>query len=750
MFPPIGQPSPPYPTLRSGDANTALHPAQAGSASGSGASSNGNARESNLTGSVFEAPLRWFDQKTAGRRTPDGRLAAPRTPLVDTSIGRRYQALAAQAPGPTAAATTAASSTVTPLTAEIGTVLPVKAKRLDPSDPLVAGDPERSAGETSWVTSLTAVLPRMRLGYGYGPLYFGFKGGTTLRVFQIRPAAGEGHSAIEAAQATALDVPFSPARARALAPGSEVVIAGHGLTSYDAGLAFGLGIVQAPGPDAGTFAGVGGAATTSERVQIHIRRRAGDTVDVEVSRQDEAGESLGLFAGFSAVFASPQAGGDDEPPWGSTFADIVRPMLNIDLSSCLAASVVDAQREGRRDRYRLDLSDPGQQRVYEALLRLDLTDARNYAIVSSGPLAQDRTIDEAQGRQQIAQATVVGFPFARRARAQELTTGTYDWLERDALPPGFETSAGRAVTRQGAVDFVRATRTLNESGALTRFFSGNTTRLQELLYTKDRRREASPPEVHYRHRWTTDTAQTTRNEMSQFLTLAKEFGFEDALGHIDRTRFVTPHGSTHRTFDVIWTNPGIESIVRNARDIDRVFGEVYQAWDEPGVGQAIFKASPAPWLATDHPEYRNIMSLLHQGVDPLTLTYDRYGWLTGRNLYLDAGAFKELQSLKRHLGALARAPSRDWPRLLVELDDTEHLGMRSLIALSRLAGRENTIINDLSLSGKGLPAIGLRDPSRLDELEPNTPLLTPIGLQPRALRRFAARPAVAANEHRPA
>lgn len=710
--------------------------------------------QSDLAGSAFGGTLGWFDRATAPRRTGDGRLTRAQTPLAATSIGRRVRGLAAQ-PTPTEAsasstkapattATTTTATTAAPLATNLGTVLPVKAKCLDPSDPLVAGDAERSSTSTPWVTSLTAALPRIRLGYAHGPVYYGFKGGTTLRVFQIRPAVGEAHSALEAAQATALDIPFSAASARALAPGSEIVIAGHGMTSYDAGLAFGLGIIAAPGPDAGTFAGVGGAQTTDERVQIHIRRRANDTIDVEVSRQDAAGDSLGLFAGFSPIFTPPETTADGQRPWGSEFADIVRPMINIDLSSCLAASVAQAQREGRRDRYRLDLSDPGQRRAYEALLRLDLTEARNYAITSLGPLAQDRTIDASHGHDRIAQATVVGFPFARRIRGQELTSGTYDWLERDALPPGFETSAGQAVTRQGAVDFVRAARTLNESGALTRLFSGNTTRLQELLYTKDRRRETSPPQVHYRHRWTTDTARTTLTEMRQFLTLAREFGFEADLGNIDRAHFVAPKGATKRTFDVVWTSPGIESIVRNAHDIDRVFGEVYQAWDEPGVGHPIFQASAAPWLATNHPDYRTIMSLLQKGVDPVTLTYDRYGWLTGRNLYRDAEAFKELKSLKRHLAALARAPSREWPRLLVELDDMEHLGMRSLMALSRLAGRENTIVNDLSLSGTGLESIGLSDPSRLDDLEPTTPLLTPNGLQPRTLRRFAVKPTASA------
>ncbi|MBK8012632.1 MAG: hypothetical protein IPK13_14875 [Deltaproteobacteria bacterium] len=599
-----------------------------------------------------------------------------------------------------------------------GTLFGVKCDVLPEENPLVRDVPlRRDATDVRWVARLTGALPALGVSGEIGPVKGGARLSEAVRVWTIRPETSEILAPSNGSLA-GLGVPFTAAEARMLRPGSEVVV----LVNADAQRSLGLRF-DPSGPmfSAGAALGANIEHGVAQELGIRCVRGAGDRVDVSLMRVDAGSSVAEALVGIQGTIGTGDV--------NSAIAMMDRAIMKRVAEFFALDAFADLGRFNQSkvvDKLTLDLSTPTGQEAYEAMLALDLRRARRLLRREIGrhdgtSVSAERLRADTHGTSRGAGVRFAGLELFRTRSTADETHGRYSWFSKSGLPLGFDGAEGTIASPRGRLEYVRASRTRRVGGlVLQAIGSGDVQHLQELLSVRPvASKGAEPGAMLYRRRFLVQRdLLPSRKDVEFVLDVARHFDLE---GHEEAMKAVSDAtdvgGCSHRVIDFMWTDAGIRRLFERTDAVDELFAESYQKWEHPTAGFGSWAEHAAPWLNREHPRYREMIELLERGNDPMALTRERYLEMTGRDLYADGHAYRSLRDLKRTLERLRDAPDQDPAKMLAELDRTD-LSWTALFTLIKLAGRENTIVNEISLASSDKIIVDLYDPQALRMLRP--------------------------------
>jgi hypothetical protein len=571
--------------------------------------------------------------------------------------------------------------------------------------------------ETGGLVEPTAALSTSIPTAGVVNVNVGFSTSGLLEYRAMHPVTVSGSGVIDVLKEHTIDMPTDADKARALEPGVEVELLGRGSASLSAGVSAGLS--HAMGHlTAGVSAGVSASTTRTGTWAVKVARLDGDKVRVQLSeiqeRSRQAGvsvnagltldgrglidETLGgtLNSSTESVDLENITGGNA----GSSerVADrVVREgakVLEKAVRSYTAfhASAGTSASEKRTDiqSYVLDLSTPDGKRAYDRLIKLDESTASSLA---GRPGVSRHTYNEVQtttttgGRVTFAGAKLV----LANALRQE-TSGT------------LSTANGTTLIRTSVAE-------RNYSGIIT---GKKNIKWEGVTVTE---RQGAAPQHFFHMRFTNKDKVTRDHEVTNFVRFADALGAKDASERnitLPSTwllgRVFSSADDTDVSADIYFSDQGVRDIAHaTTAQIHAAVGDAHAAIVPERKGAPLSDPRARGIAAEYHRIDREIDREFDQSRKQ-DLERDKhwqsveYKRATGRKLDVDAPAFADAVLLEENASKMGTTGTEEgWSKVFADIGEKKRFDyMPIIVALSALAGREDTLVHEVSIKGQGI------------------------------------------------
>jgi len=589
----------------------------------------------------------------------------------------------------------------------------VKAEPLKSTDALVAKDALRKqltdqakkAGKPlTWGVTGGGVYPSAGFSIPLGNFSVGFSADALLNYTVLAPYAHvSAGSVVDMARNNTVDLPLNGQKALAMKPGTEVLIQGKARF-----IAHGSGGTGETVLSLGSFATVGtrvGVSTSipaEVHVQLKIKRLQGDKVQVTVSELKGAGVhvSTGAHAGVDAHVGKGMPVKLDNK-LAARGAKMITSRIDKTLEKYLQVGVRAGHNTSATKReisnYTMDLKKPGVEKAYKSMFKLDARKADRLVARDGSGVVRARLIDRTVVRSDSMRANVG--PFTVMSAISQST-------ERH----------GTLQTGAGTIHYSRAKLDDGYSMILSNIWLGKRNISRELVSVKMPGQERAENYIHVRYTVKKDRV-TSKEDVRRFVNLAELLGAKTEDGKAPRVKKM---GKTDRVVDVYISDAGLQRLAKaSPAQLEKAFSDAYTRIDRPGninylIGgdKGVWKVNP--WMAKDHARHADLMSMLEKGPQkqsgPRTkrvhsgITRDsKYRYITGRSLAYDSAAYKEYKGLVKLVDALKGAQTPK-ARAKVFARADKDLGlefMRELGMISKVAGADQVLVNQLYIKGKG-------------------------------------------------
>ncbi len=582
--------------------------------------------------------------------------------------------------------------------------LQIKAQVLADDDPLVKDDRVRSQSSGAshkWVSTGFGAYPSANLGRGgsIGPATFsgGFTSNGAVSVTVLRPYDTRSvDSALALARANTTDLPLTAQKARTLEPGSQIDIRGRGKLGAHARL--GVGQSWSPGEylDVGFSAGVSTRVSTEKELSVRVKRLEGEKVYVSVSQVDTRQRNVALSAtagiDLHADQLIPNLGGGLIQRASDLAQGKVENAVENWLRADLRASHHRSNKETEMATYEIDLGQSKGRKAYDALMKLDLSVADQEAAegMGFGPVRTAKFDEQIRSR----------------ANALSFSVGPATLLN---IASSRTQSQGSLKTAQGEFKFHKTRHDRELNVAILRRFTG-VKKVQRELIDVQKPGEASKPHYHLRFTAKGDR-RTSSSDVLRFLMAAQGIGAlskeHEALLQPSAKEFRRSFGTTDRTVDVFFPPEGLQSLAQRyqsaPQEVDRAievaYADAYAAMESPSTrwARGPFEDVKAPWLVSPR-RFAQVQTYLAKE-RPTQRDKDDYAGITGRNLWEDGPAYREMSAIKGLVKQLSQASDATgraevFMKLVGELDIDPYA---SLYTVGNLLGPEGVLVNEMSL-----------------------------------------------------
>jgi hypothetical protein len=557
----------------------------------------------------------------------------------------------------------------------------------------------RQDGKTPiWVETAGLLQPSAGLNgslpMGTLNLAVGFRADALAEYRALRPY---GDPDVSDAAKGAVKMPLDADAAKDLVEGTEIEIKGRGTARLSASL--GAGASTGIGPATGNVGGRLGHSQTREanygikltkldgdkiRVNLdEIKSRsgtttasvsAGITIDGDQVIDDHLGDSIaGLGGGkLSDLVASAGA---------SAIEDVVKDF------TAFHASVGKTAREDKLERvsYVLDLATPEGAAAYEKLLKLDEDGAEKLASQAGVTRAEYDGTRETDG-------TNAGVRFA----GQKLVL--FNALRAE--------EAGTLSTEDGT--------SLVRSSIANRSYSGIFSGKKSIRWESVDLTDASGPQRFFHMKFQKDDKLTRHGELKEFVRFADGLGIDNKVARqldLDSTFFVRAFGGADDTkvdVDVYFTDAGVQKIAGFSRDEARAKMAEAVGIIDPDAAGAPVNDPAARQIVADYlrakRKNRGGGNRNSRASADMSRARSKYKRQFGASLTDHLEAFRQADALGPKIAQLNNAgDNQGWTTLLTDIGASSKFDyMPSLLALSMMAGKDETLVHKLSIAGKNV------------------------------------------------
>lgn len=606
----------------------------------------------------------------------------------------------------------------------------MRVKPLKSDDGLVKGDPNRlrtlekfkaEGKNITWTEMRGAITPSMGvpLWNPVGPVNVGvgFSASASLGLSVLFPVR---HDVKEAASNLSVNLPFDADTARELTEGTEITMRGSGGVAVSAGTRFGDSWTPVRGPwSIGTSIGADAYVSKSMELAVRVKRLDGDKVLVSLSEieTDGKGTSASAKAGVHTHVEVPSSGNEWQDKGRKLATKTVTRQIEKWLS--LEARAVYSRAESEREikNYVLDLSKPEARKAYEDLVKLDTRKADRLDAqgadsgVSAVWLTEDAEVTSSEFR-----ARLGGFDLVRSQNRAEY-------------------AQGHLFTRQGRLDYNRATLDNKYEDIITRWWKGERETRREFVETRNADGTNPRSQLHVRNEVKVGLSTPTA-DVRRFMVLARYLGVSNPDPKVSEKNldFLASFGRSERVIDFALNPKGLERLLSASDDdLHKAFAAGYEELDQPWDVTRIFPWEEdfswrkTPWLEKDHPRHAEIVEMLEAGPERGSSNHNErtrdqdYYWITGRPLWQDSAAYHEAKDLVDIVGKLRRAGTQgERSRILKEESGRLDVDcIRELAMLAKVAGRDGLRVQELWIKDRGdkktyafTPDGPIADPSR--------------------------------------
>ncbi len=265
-----------------------------------------------------------------------------------------------------------------------------------PSDPLIAGDPHRSAysaglGDQRHVFVRSGGVLEAGAGFsasapiaGGATASAGFSTSGLLEYSVLAPYETKASGALELGRDLTVDLPVTAKNARELPRGAEFSVRGSGTVSASASV--GAGASAGVGPlTVGVSGGPSTGKSVSGEITLNVKRLDGDRVYVRIGESGSTGRSasVGVRAGVTldttAIPALNLGSSKIADFIGGTATKEVKKQVEKLLSAQASASASSSRESREVESFVLDLRTAEGRSAYESLVRLDTGPAARLA-----------------------------------------------------------------------------------------------------------------------------------------------------------------------------------------------------------------------------------------------------------------------------------------------------------------------------------------------------------------------------------
>jgi hypothetical protein len=543
---------------------------------------------------------------------------------------------------------------------------------------------------------------------GPAPLNVGLDADGTLTYSELAPRA---RGAV--APKVAAGLPLSAAVAKILVPGTEVLIEGRGQVAFhadsspDRQLAAPLDLAKV-----NTSAVARAGLSTECRLSVLVKRLAGDKVLVSLAEADagraEASLSGHVDAKVSVAELAARAKIGPVDPGVTDKAQGLVDGVTRWTQADAAGKFERARSRKELKRWVLDLSKTEGATAFDELIHLDTR--RADALGSRGP------------------GSGVAFTrMSQRATDQGFSVQADVGKQISLLNWARNRSESSVVLRssEGDISFSRVRFGESYSDLFTDLFRGKRSQSTQLVQMQ---RAGRPAEAYLHVRQTAQGDRiTSEADLHRLLAFAELIGAGSAKtaelrknAAVYQEHFDNNFGRSSRTIDLYVTDAGLAKLAQASPEkIRSAFAQAYETMDRPTqadiyLGDLDDVWGRTPWLVTEDPSHKTIMKLLETPSSSRGRQVDiQYRRLTGRSLALDSAAWQKSQGLVAFSARLRDAKSpAERAREFAKISSSLDLG-KMLATIAMVAGKENLLINELSLRGeRGFDLTVVREPGR--------------------------------------
>jgi hypothetical protein len=551
-------------------------------------------------------------------------------------------------------------------------------------------------------------------------MHVGFAANGLVEYRALHPYPVETSSLGDVVKNTTVDLPFSADKAKAMPKGAQVEIIGKGDATLSTGLHAGASTTSG-NFTGGISGGISGSTTRSGNYGVKVTRLDDDKVRVILS--EVQGRSRGVSAGVHAGITVDGAAVIDDSLGGTIdsasesvdidgtlknipgaedgLADLIKDAGASALESAVRkytafhASVGKTASEERKTMvaYVLDLSTPQGSAAYEDLIRLKESDVAQKA--QAGTTGIKRHVYE-ETTVSAANNAAVRFAGKKLLLFRALKAESEGTLN---------TTSGTTLIRTGKYErdysgFITGEKKIKwEAVSTTDGASGATGRFMNMKFEKDDK-------------------ITHNREIRAFVRFADLIGVEDA----DERNIVMPGSNwlgrlfsdddnTRVRVDIYFTDDGVEKITgSDSPAVRAAFAQAQEKLD-PEVRDVPINNPQALDLARQYNALEKEIRRTHDSREEQDLRSDQR-WIArdygrafpGRKLRKDAKVFEGAESLAGYVADAGVAGTESgWVNLFAELGKSKKFDyMPTLGALALLAGKEETLVHELSIDGDEL------------------------------------------------
>jgi len=546
----------------------------------------------------------------------------------------------------------------------------------------------------------------------------GFATSGLLEYRAMHPFTVSGQGAVDVLKDHTVELPVDAHKARALEPGAEIELLGKGSASLSAGVSAGVSSTSGHFTG-GVSAGVSAQTTRQGTWAVKIARLDGDKVRVQLSEVQERSRSVGaaLNAGITVdgrgliddtlggtldarneSVSLDHVTGDNGGSTSGRIADRVAregaKAIEKAVRSYTAfhASVGTSASEKRTDiqSYVLDLSTPDGQKAYEKLIKLD---EKSAASLAGRPGVSRHTYGEVQNTTTTGgNVTFAGVKLLLSNALRQETSGTLN------------TASGTTLIRTSVAErkydgIISGEKHIKWEGVSVSDGPGRT------------------PEHFFHMRFTNKDKVTRNGEIEAFVRFADALGAKDAdprtiampsssfLG-----RLFSSSDNTDVTSDVYFSDRGVRDIASSsAEQIQKAVGDAHAAIDPERKGAPLDNQTARGIAA----EYRRLEGEIRGEHDQqrkqdlereqqwTTVEYKR---ATGRKLSVDEPVFADAALLEENASKMGTSGNEaGWSAVFADMGQKKRFDyMPVIVALSTLAGREDTLVHEVAMKGEGI------------------------------------------------
>ena len=581
---------------------------------------------------------------------------------------------------------------------------------LKPTDPLVAKDPQRSVYEKAntsphlWARTgglvngnfgLSTTIPT-----GPATATLGFNAGGSLQYSVLAPYGLNAQGAVDVAAENSIDLPVTAGNAAKMAQGQEFSVTGTGTVGASAALNAVGGSFTA-GPATATLSvGASGSVTAQGQLTLNVKKLDGDKVYVRIGKEGTLSGSgkIGLSGGVKVNANQLKTDENDyvslpdnavttylQGQANSQISDAITSNLKLQANASIGASA-DSQDVAS---YVLDLSKPGAQEAYDALMHLDTGPASKLAAQDDGSASQitftqDQTKLTSGVDVEIGPEKLFLLNNLKQSTDGTLTNADGSQLARnDALfsrdSSGFLDRDDRKVTWEGVN--VQTTGANGQPGT---------------------------PQTYFHLTYSADDKDTTTGDMDNVTRLAQNLGVSytsppqlNPGGSFIGKIFNGSYGETKTNLDVYFTRTGLQNI-SNASDAQVMssFAQQAQAMEGAKTPPAWSVASTATAATQAIQQWSELNAADPDDQQEKMEIASQYKSQFGRDINTDSEDLQLAKQLLQQIAGMKGQPEANWIQAFSKMGSADHFDFwKQISTLNSLAGADNTLVHSLSVQG---------------------------------------------------